>query len=76
MIKADRRGQSVFPPAMDYPRFQKLRAIFQMCTGCCPNHPRKDVASFLRLAQAARGIFFEVRSNLILLTGGNRYQSC
>jgi hypothetical protein len=31
-------------------------------TGCCPNDPREDVASFLRFAQAVRGIFFEVRS--------------
>jgi hypothetical protein len=45
-------------------------------TGCCPNHPREDVDSFLRLSQAVRGIFFEVRSNLILPLGGNWYQSC
>jgi hypothetical protein len=30
----------------------------------------------LRLAQAVRGFFFEVRSNLILLPGDNWYQSC
>jgi hypothetical protein len=26
---------------------------------CCPNHPREDVGSFLRLVQAVRGIFFD-----------------
>ena len=27
--------------------------------GCCPNHPREDVGSFLRLVQAVRRIFFD-----------------
>ena len=29
---------------------------------CCPNYLGEDVDSFLRLAQAVRGFFFEVRS--------------
>ena len=47
----------------------------RILTGCCPNHPNDDVDSLLQLAQAVRGIFFEVRSNLILVPGGIRYQS-
>ena len=49
------------------PRKKARKRRHQVSTGCCPNHPSEDVASFLRFSQAVRGIFFEVRSNLILL---------
>jgi hypothetical protein len=39
-------------------RFKLYCRGIQVFPDCCPNHPSEDVAIFLRLAKAVRGIFF------------------